>query len=275
VGVRNLHLACVLSLGCYPALTPDDVCAELVHAVALRTLECTGDQRLADARGQTMEAAGCVATTVDEPVWDCPRAAYAASCTAVEAQGDDPDFWAGQDAACAMVVDLGTATTPSTPRPRPTTPPVTIPVDEGPGSCLDPLVEELTGPGQSAVWTLDEAVGDSVDYAPACLTAGPSRDLAVSLTWDDTAPLELWASATGGGEVAVSMLAPRDTCAGALVSSCTLVPSDGSWVPITQGPGLGGEVEALFVVSVADPEPGAAGTVVAELLALPVGEVPP
>ena len=259
------HWLPLLLLGCYPELTPQALCDEVVHAASLRSLECTGDIDQANARGEALAELGCTARRIDDPVWDCPRTLYEAHCDDVTTLGDDPGYWLSLHPTCVSVLGApgGGSTTATTPW--------NIPTFTGVGSCLDPFRNTLLGTENGLSFTIDTTYGDSVDHAPTCLAGAPTRDYAVLMAWDDASPLAVWGAYQGDSEVAVSVLTGGDACTEAVDTGCTVLPSDGSWVQLTQGSGLGGFAEALFVVSSRDPD----ASVTAQLAVRPLGGGPP
>lgn len=256
-------VAAVLGGCAYPTLQPEDLCAEVVHATALRTLECTGDNALANARGTAMADLECVASAVDEELWACPRAVYAAPCPEVEVLGDEVAYWLGRDLSCVRVLRSPSGGGSSM---------GLVPPYEGPLSCDMPPFVTLLGSANGFDEWFSAEIGDSIGFAPSCLPAVPTRDLALKIFWDDSgAPLALWSSTQDLPEVAATVLIDGDTCATARAQSCSLLPSSGAWVELAQGQGLGGTASALLVWSLMDPQ--AEGSV--RIAVRPVGTGPP
>jgi len=225
----------------YPALQPEDVCAEVAHAVALRTLECTGDPELANERGQIMADGQCLASGVHEELWQCPRTLYAATCEQVEADGDEPNFWIGLDPICTSVLDHGggEAFEPIEPF-------------DGVGSCGDPWITNLQGQSNSSSWIIDDTYGAS--WEASCLGGQITRDHAVRISFDDSGvPLSLWVAADGVSGTAVSILQGGRTCAESTLLTCTTVPDNGGWMEVASGQGGGTLFEAIVVFHVPDP----------------------
>ncbi len=128
---RSGALGLVLLLtGCRYRLLPESrICDDLAFALSERSYVCDGDGTAANDRHDAfVEATRCLLPDeVEDPynpngilpaddkpeerarierLYDCVRAARAAECTDVAAEGDDPAFWLGLDPACAEVAEL-------------------------------------------------------------------------------------------------------------------------------------------------------------------------
>ncbi len=122
---------CLVSWACQYRLIPEArVCEDLAYAVSERTVVCTDDTDLANARAaQFQDEVECLlADEVEDPynpegilpapeqpeeterldrLYDCVRAARVADCDDVLEKGDDPGFWLSLDTACADVATAG------------------------------------------------------------------------------------------------------------------------------------------------------------------------
>lgn len=127
---RALALA-LLIVGCRYRLLPEDrVCEDLSYAISERTLVCTDDGALANARAAAFldEATCLLGDEVEDPynpngilpadenpeenarlegLYDCVRAARQAPCRGVEVRGDDAAWWLTLHPACADVAVVG------------------------------------------------------------------------------------------------------------------------------------------------------------------------
>jgi len=149
----------------YPALEPAQLCDEVTHAVAARTLACTDDEDLATERAAAFEPWTCSfeagsAFTVERALelYQCPADLMTVPCEAVEAQGDVPAWWLDQSPLCPQVWFP-----PSEPQPLDTGTPGPAGPDLCPfteddasaprGSCGNPVVVDFTLEEGEARWT--------------------------------------------------------------------------------------------------------------------------
>lgn len=84
-----------------------DICDEAGFAVSNRTLACSGDQGLSNARYEKLRADYlCTAaepTSDRDAQVDCPRSLLALSCDQVNAAGDDLDRWLRDIVPCSTL----------------------------------------------------------------------------------------------------------------------------------------------------------------------------
>ena len=104
------------ALGCRSSLPEDALCKEVGYAIAGRTVQCTGDEALGDARFESFEDDY---TCVDVPVenltqdtaapvapqnlYHCPLALRNLPCELVIEYGDDLDRWLTASPVCAYI----------------------------------------------------------------------------------------------------------------------------------------------------------------------------
>lgn len=224
-------IVAVAAWGCVPALTGDDLCDEATQAVALRTLQCTSDAALANARHDAVAEGTCVADPARADVLvACPAAMLAAACAEVEAHGDQPSFWLALDPACAEVLSAAPASG--------TSGDTGAPVDDtGPGSCAAPILVDLTtvAPGAPLVVAVPDA-GDSTAL-DACRTGGPSvRDLVFEVVVGAASTVAVTVSGATG-EVPTLVLAAGDLCPPVGATSCSgLLPGTQTNLFVAPGP---------------------------------------
>lgn len=110
------------TVGCTQALEPDHLCREVGYAIAGRTVQCTGESSLAEARFDALlagytcrpvsgesfgeDTAGRVAP---QELFHCPLAIRNLPCEKVDEYGDDLDRWLEASPACAWIFTASTA----------------------------------------------------------------------------------------------------------------------------------------------------------------------
>lgn len=114
------------ALGCRSSLPEDALCKEVGYAIAGRTVQCTGDEALGNARFEAFEDDY---TCVDVPVenltqdtaapvapqnlYHCPLALRNLPCELVIEYGDDLDRWLTASPVCAFITGPGGGSTDS------------------------------------------------------------------------------------------------------------------------------------------------------------------
>lgn len=103
----TLALCSVLGPGCNPLseLPPGRVCDEVGYAISNRTVNCTGDQKLAVSRYERFkkEYTCRAGPNTEEPVrsfYTCPANIMKLTCDQVLAFGDDLEQWLLVDEVC-------------------------------------------------------------------------------------------------------------------------------------------------------------------------------
>ena len=121
--MRRLLLPCTLALGCGPdPLTGQDVCDDVVLAVAARVASCAGTSEAAEAVPDTFAGLDCLLEGQDTGVnegfvvgyYECVGVMASVPCDQALEFQDDAEFWLNQDFHCAQVLgqagDTGGAT---------------------------------------------------------------------------------------------------------------------------------------------------------------------
>jgi hypothetical protein len=114
--------------GCRRSLPEDALCKEVGYAIAGRTVQCTGDEALGNARFEAFEDDY---TCVDVPVenltqdtaapvapqnlYHCPLALRNLPCELVIEYGDDLDRWLTASPVCAYITSPDGGSTDSAP----------------------------------------------------------------------------------------------------------------------------------------------------------------
>lgn len=170
-----------LATGCVPALSAEDVCAEVVQAAALRTYQCGGDAEAANAVGDAFAAEATCTADVADPTLPlaCAAILLQVSCRDAAEAGADPAAWLGLSTACDGVfagASPGGDSAADTGGPAPT--PYT-----GLGSCDAPLSVPLDGVpvGEPFALVLPAGVGDSFGM-PACPSGSSPVDIVLRFT---------------------------------------------------------------------------------------------
>ena len=103
--------------GCTRAIGEDSPCREVAYAIAARTVECTGDDALAEVRAEalatdyTCRAPGPEVFGEDtasfvppEDLYHCAYTVRALSCAEVEAFADDLSAWLSTSPICDRIL---------------------------------------------------------------------------------------------------------------------------------------------------------------------------
>lgn len=151
----------LLASGCVPALEADDVCAEVIRAVAVRTYACSADGPVANAAAQAFEDEATCVVSMDDPTvpLSCASALLQVDCAAV-AEATGPAWWMAQSEACTGIFDIEATSVDTGPSVDTGTPPAAY---TGLGSCEAPLTVDLSATplGQEFAVALPVGVGDS------------------------------------------------------------------------------------------------------------------
>jgi hypothetical protein len=120
--VRAAALAVVaLGLGgCRRSLPEDALCKEVGYAIAGRTVQCTGDEALGNARFAAFEddytcidvpvenlTQDTAAPVAPQNLYHCPLAIRNLPCELVLDYGDDLDRWLTASPVCAAITESG------------------------------------------------------------------------------------------------------------------------------------------------------------------------
>ena len=146
--MRRGPILAMLACSCVMPLKGEHICAEAFQAVALRTLECTGDVELANDRYEQFQQNIEYITSVDNNDGDvarqmeCPSELARLPCDEVVEKGDRLDWWQAQSPSCVEVFAIRTQTPPSETGGTGTTPTSTVPIG---GTCVEPYVLDLRG----------------------------------------------------------------------------------------------------------------------------------
>jgi hypothetical protein len=92
-------------------LTGEDVCEDVVIAVAARVAACAGDSAVAAEVRDSFDDLDCLLESADSGTVDagfrawyaCPEAIGAVPCDAALDNAEDPAFWLGQEFHCASI----------------------------------------------------------------------------------------------------------------------------------------------------------------------------
>ncbi|MCK6537996.1 MAG: hypothetical protein L6Q84_33895 [Polyangiaceae bacterium] len=109
---RSVALLVLVALaGCEgrDPMPADYPCRDAVASVASRTLACTGDDDLAEARADAFDRDyRCVDVDAEngpvEVYLHCSATIGASSCDAVKQMGDDLDAWFALSSSCASII---------------------------------------------------------------------------------------------------------------------------------------------------------------------------
>ncbi|MBK7584082.1 MAG: hypothetical protein IPI67_28275 [Myxococcales bacterium] len=96
----------------YEELEPDDICQETGFSIANRTVTCTDDTELGNARYEKFrDQYRCIAQLDTGSGFQCAISLRKLSCTDVKQFGDDLDAWLAAGIDCATIVENKSKTT--------------------------------------------------------------------------------------------------------------------------------------------------------------------
>lgn len=105
LGPSVILLAFLFSCSATRDVPSDDHCKEAGYSIANRTLTCTGDPDLANARYEAYDAEyRCLSTEVSEPAYQCAVLLRELSCEDVARYGDSIDAWLYELPECTAIV---------------------------------------------------------------------------------------------------------------------------------------------------------------------------
>lgn len=195
----------LLLLACVPLLRVEHLCEQALQAVALRTLECTGQTRAADEAFAAVQGFDCpeAERIVDTGAASagplvCARAILAAPCEEVDARYGEPEFWLAQP-GCAALWEQ--------PAPTPGDGGGTTPAPDPLGSCGNPARFVFSASDTTSRVTfssLPEASSAPCGSAAAALhlevqTTSPMR---VAMSLRTAVPGAVWLVPTAGEDCA-------------------------------------------------------------------------
>ena len=86
-------------------LKDNEPCKNVGYSIASRTLDCTSDPALANARYESFHrATRCQAAQGGEADFECAISLNEATCAEVETYGDDIDLWLARTDTCAAIL---------------------------------------------------------------------------------------------------------------------------------------------------------------------------